>query len=242
MAVTSTVRWRRRKEARPNEIYTAALACFAERGFAATRLEDVAQRAGVSKGTLYLYVSSKDELFKAVVRETLLPKLALLESQVDLEGSAAATLGLLIRAWVDVIQNSPLSALPKVVLSESGNFPDLARFYLREVVHRAQRLIGGIVARGIAQGEFREVAVEHATMTLIAPMVFLMLWKQSLGRFQRPPMDIAALSQTLLDINLHGLLAGNAPQPPGSKPRRRAAQPVSGRAKTRRTSSRRPSK
>jgi AcrR family transcriptional regulator len=236
----AATRWRRRKEARPSEIHAAALTCFAERGFAATRLEDVAERAGVSKGTLYLYVSSKEDLFKAVVRETLLPKLALLESQIDLEGDATATLRLLIRAWVDVIQNSPLSALPKVMLSEAGNFPELARFYLDEVVHRAQRLIGGIIARGVAQGEFRKLPVEHVTMTLLAPMVFFMLWKQSLGRFEEQPLDIAALSESHLDLFLNGLLAERSV--PHKKPR--SSQPASSRAtKTRRASShRRPKK
>ena len=139
--------------------------------------------------------------------------------------AAAATLGVLMRLWVDVIENSPLTALPKVVLSESGNFPELAKFYLDEVVNRAQRLVGGIIARGIEQGEFRPVAVEHATMSLLAPMVFLMLWKQSLGRFERPPLDIAEFSQTQLDIALHGLLAGDATVPKRSKPRAIATQP-----------------
>src|SRR5437016_10835727 len=127
---TQTLRWRRRKDARPAEILTAALACFAERGFAATRLDDVALRAGVTKGTLYLYFQNKEELFKAVVRQELLPNIARAEAIVgDATEPAAFLLERLIKSFAEVI-SSPVSAIPKLVLAEAGNFPDLARFYL----------------------------------------------------------------------------------------------------------------
>src|SRR5205823_2691529 len=119
------LRWRRRKEARPAEILTAALACFAERGFAATRLDDVAVRAGVTKGTLYLYFQNKEELFKAVVRQALLPNIERVEAMVgDATEPASLLLERLIKSFSEVI-SSPISAIPKLVLAEAGNFPDL---------------------------------------------------------------------------------------------------------------------
>src|SRR5438445_2688875 len=98
---TQTLRWRRRKDARPVEILEAALACFAERGFAATRLEDVAARAGVTKGTLYLYFPGKEELFKAVVRAALIPNLERLEEAAG-DAPVAEVLGRLVAVFAEV--------------------------------------------------------------------------------------------------------------------------------------------
>src|SRR6185437_6508592 len=112
---------RRRKEARPGEIATAALACFAERGFAATRLDDVAKRAGVTKGTLYLYFPNKEELFKAVVRQAVVPNIARGEALLDgATESGSAALARLIGNWSEVMI-TPTSAIPKIVLAEAGN-------------------------------------------------------------------------------------------------------------------------
>src|SRR5690348_7307526 len=123
-------RWRRRKEARPAEILEAALGFFKERGFAATRLEDVAARAGVTKGTIYLYYPSKEELFKAVVRGELLPNIERMETALSEPGPAAALLERLFTIWARDFAPSPASVIPKLVISEAGNFPELARFYL----------------------------------------------------------------------------------------------------------------
>src|ERR1700751_1032279 len=124
-------RWRRRKEARPGEILDAALACFAEHGFAATRLDDVAHRAGVTKGTLYLYFPNKEELFKAVVAQALVPNPergeALLSAAAEPQ-SAATLLAEMVRGWAELARSSA-GAIPKIVVSEAGKFPDLARFY-----------------------------------------------------------------------------------------------------------------
>src|SRR6516162_6647828 len=114
-------RWRRRKEARPSEILDAALDCFAEHGFAATRLDDVAHRAGITKGTLYLYFSNKEELFKAVVAQALVPNLERGEALLSEAGeplSAAALLAEVIRGWAELAR-SPASAIPKIIVSEA---------------------------------------------------------------------------------------------------------------------------
>src|SRR6187549_559455 len=128
-------RWQRRKEARPAEIVAAALDVFVERGFAATKLEEVARRAGVTKGTVYLYFESKEALFKAVVRETIVPIFARGEQMVaEHQGSSADLLTQLMRKWWERIGETSLSGIPKLMMAEAGNFPALARFYYDEVI------------------------------------------------------------------------------------------------------------
>jgi AcrR family transcriptional regulator len=207
MADRTVSRWRRRKEARPDEILAAALASFAERGFAATRLEDVAARAGISKGTLYLYFKGKEELFEAVVRATLVPNLERLEVlTASFKGSSARLLERLLLTIVGVV-DSRVGAIPKLVIAEAGNFPDLARFYLDEVVRRGLRLIGTILRRGIERGEFRPVDVDHTVFCVIAPMLIAALWKNSLEPHDDAPLDAQALARAHLELLLRGLEA-----------------------------------
>jgi AcrR family transcriptional regulator len=205
MEARSRPRWRRRKEARPDEILAAALASFAERGFAATRLEDVAARAGISKGTLYLYFDGKEELFEAVVRATLVPNLERLEAlSATFEGPSAHLLQRLLLTIAGVV-DSRVGAIPKLVIAEAGNFPKLARFYLDEVVRRGLRLIGTILRRGIGRGEFRPIDVDHAVFCVIAPMLIAALWKNSLEPHDDAPLDAQALARAHLDLLLRGL-------------------------------------
>jgi AcrR family transcriptional regulator len=207
MAARSPSRWRRRKEARPDEILAAALASFAERGFAATRLEDVAARAGISKGTLYLYFKGKEELFEAVVRATLVPNIARLETlAATFEGPSARLLERLLLTLAGVV-GSQVGAIPKLVIAEAGNFPDLARFYLDQVVRRGLRLIAAILRRGIERGEFRPVDVDHTVFCVIAPMLIAALWKNSLEPHDDAPLDTQALARAHLDLLLRGLEA-----------------------------------
>ncbi len=205
MEERSPTRWRRRKEARPDEILAAALESFAARGFAATRLEDVAARAGISKGTLYLYFKSKEELFEAVVRARLLPNLERVEAlAASFEGPSALLLERLLLTIAGVV-GSQIGAIPKLVIAEAGNFPDLARFYLDEVVRRGLRLIGRILRRGIARGEFRAVDVDHTVFCVIAPMLIAALWKSSLETYDDASLDAEALARAHLDLLLRGL-------------------------------------
>lgn len=198
---------RRRKEARPREIIRAALETFAEKGFAATRLDDVAVRAGVGKGTLYLYFPSKEELLEAVVREALIPNIARAERlAASHAGSCEDLLRLIAELAARRIARSRLSAIPKLVLAEASNFPDLARFYLEEVISRGLALLGGIVRRGIERGEFRAVDAEHAARLLMAPLLFLALWRHSFARVAQGTLDPIAFCRAHLDMALHGLL------------------------------------
>lgn len=198
---------RRRKEARPREILRAALETFAERGFAATRLADVAVRAGVGKGTLYLYFSSKEELLKAVVREALIPNIARAERLAAAhDGPCADLLRVIFALAARRIARSRLSAIPKLVLAEASNFPDIAKFYLEEVIYRGFALLGGILRRGIERGEFRPVDIENTARLLIAPLLFLALWRHSFARIAPVPLDPVAYCRDHLDLALHGLL------------------------------------
>lgn len=172
----------RRKEARPGELLAAALDLFVEKGFAATRAEEVAQRAGVSKGTLFLYFPSKDELFKAVVREHIAGTIkdAFGELQSFSGTSSELVLYLMIQWW-ERYGNTKASGISKLMMSEAGNFPELAEFYQNEVIIPGHRLIQMVIDRGIASGEFRQVDVEYAVFSVLAPIMFLIMWKHSLS-------------------------------------------------------------
>jgi AcrR family transcriptional regulator len=199
------IRWQRRKAARPAEILAAALACFKERGFAATRLEDVAAKAGVTKGTIYLYYPSKEELFKAVVRRELVPNIERLETALDEPAPTATLLERLFTVWVQHIVPSPVSIIPKLVIAEASNFPELARFYLETAVHRALRLVAAILHRGITRGEFRPVDVDHVVYCVLGPLLLTVLWQHSLGPHDDRPLDAEAVCRAHLDLLLHGL-------------------------------------
>jgi AcrR family transcriptional regulator len=196
---------RRRKDARPQELLDAALALFVEKGFAATRSEEVAARAGVSKGTLYLYYPSKEELFKAVVRRNLSELIAEGSAIADaFEGSAESLLRLLMHTWRERAAGAA-SGIHKVVIAEVRSFPELAQFYLDEVVLPAQRLIVGALQRGIDRGEFRPL--EPVPHLLIAQTIFHSLCEHSLGACVSLPVTMdATLVDLQLDLLLHGLL------------------------------------
>ena len=197
---------RRRKDARPAELVAAALDCFAERGFAATKLDDIAAKAGVAKGTVYLYFPSKEELFKAVVRESLLPNIARAETMLgESDRPAAEHLRGLLEFMTGRMASSPVGIIPKLIITEAGNFPDIARFYLDQVVHRGFALIGRVLTRGIERGEFRDVDVRHTTFCVIAPVLLTALWRHSLGRFEPDALQPDLLWRTQIELLLRGL-------------------------------------
>lgn len=200
-------RWERRKDARPQELLAAALDLFVERGFASTRLEDVAKRAGVSKGTLYLYFENKDELFKAVVRNTIVPVLGAAEGSIasDDAGSAALLRDVML-SWWERIGATKASGIVKLVMAESHNFPELACFYRDEVVNRGSKMISSLLARAVERGEFRPMNVTVMTQVLVAPMLMLITWKHSIGPCERAELDPGAFIDSFLDLALHGLL------------------------------------
>jgi TetR/AcrR family transcriptional regulator len=176
------LRRERRKEARPGELLAAALDLFVEKGFAATRVEEVAARAGVSKGTLFLYFPSKDELFKAVVRENISGRFT--EWNEEFEGFTGTSFDMLsacMNVWWDRVGATKASGLSKLMMSEARNFPEIAAFYQQEVVQPGHSLICRILQRGIDRGEFRQLDMAYAAYSVVAPMMFLMLSRHSMG-------------------------------------------------------------
>ena len=200
-------RWRRRKDARPGEIVAAALAVFAEKGFAAARLDDIAARAGVSKGALYLYFETKQDLFAAVVRDAVSPNLAAVEalaSATDMPFVQVARL-LLGRA-AEMMIASPVGPVAKMVIAESRNFPDLARVWHDEVVARMLGVLTGLIERAQAKGEVRPGEPRYHALSLIGPMLMGLLWREVLEPAGARPIDLRALAQQHIETVLGGLL------------------------------------
>lgn len=205
-------RWQRRADARPQELLEAALAEFVARGYAATRLDEVARRAGVSKGTLYLYYENKAELFKAVVRQSLIANFDAVEAAMaGHRGGSRELLAYFLTAFTRRVSASPLSGIPKLVLAEAGNFPEIARFYYDEVIRRGRGLIQAVLVRGMASGEFRPVDPDYAWRVVIAPLVLGILWKHAFMAFEPDGLDFERHLHSHLDLLFDGLAAGAAP-------------------------------
>lgn len=202
------VKRERRKEARPGELLDAALDLFVEKGFAATRVEEVAARAGVSKGTLFLYFQSKEELLKAVVRENISGRFKEWNAEFEtFEGNSAEMLTYCLNIWWERVGSTRASGITKLMMSEAKNFPEISAFYQQEVIAPGQALIGRILKRGMDRGEFRRVDMEYAILGVIAPMMFLMLAKHSGGVCLKDSvaLDPKQYIATQLSILLHGL-------------------------------------
>src|SRR5260370_21642166 len=164
--------WQRRKDARPEEIVAAALDVFVERGFAAARLEDVARRAGVTKGTVYLYFESKEALFKEVVRATIVPAIAQGEALAQaFTGSARELLEQLVREYWRLVGETALAGIPKLIIAEAAPIPALTRVYHDEVVSRGHRLMASVIERGMKHGEVRDVDVMIAPKLARPPLM-----------------------------------------------------------------------
>ena len=196
----------RRKQARPAELLQAALDLFVEKGYAATRVEEIAARAGVSKGTLFLYFASKEDLFKAVVRDTIASHLN--EWQQELaafNGSSTELLTACLQAWCERMVLTKASGVTKLMFSEAQNFPEVAHFYEQEVIVPGKALLRHVLERGVASGEFDIPDIDHAVLAVIAPMIFLAMHKHSLGQVcTAGPLDPAAYLQAQLHALLHG--------------------------------------
>lgn len=172
-------RFQRRKEDRPAEITAAAMSAFAENGFAATKVEDVARRAGVSKGLLYLYFKTKEDLFKAVIRNFVSPKVdALIENIETTDMTAEEFLAGPFLRFAQTIPKSPARILVRLLVSEGPKHPDLVAWYWENIVSRGLAAIRTLIAKGVRAGEFRPSALDSFPHLLVAPVVFSMLWKQ----------------------------------------------------------------
>lgn len=203
----SPPRWQRRAEDRPREICAAALAVFADRGFAAAKLDDIARRAGVSKGTLYLYFKDKEDLFRAVVRDTFAPNIALVRTVVE---SADMPFADIVRAllprFAEIVTRLPIGAVAKMVIGESRNFPELAKVWHDEIVSNAIGMIAGLIKRAQERGEVRPGDPRLQAFSLMGPMILGILWRETLQPVGGAPVDLASLAAQHCETVLAGLL------------------------------------
>jgi AcrR family transcriptional regulator len=201
-------RWLRRKDERAPEILDAALACFAEKGFAASRMDDIARRAGISKGTIYLYFESKEAVFKALAQRAIGGRIQAIAGQLQtFEGSTPELLRMVLTMVGAIASTSDAVVLPRLVLAESGNFPELAEFWRHEIVDRGLGLLEAIVRRGQSRGEFRPMPPQHGARLCVAPLLVIMLWRSVFARFDAVPYDYQGLVETHIQTLLRGLAA-----------------------------------
>ncbi len=199
-------RWQRRKDARPEELIAAALDVFVERGYEAAKLADVARRAGVTKGTIYLYFESKEALFKAVVRETIVPVIAQGEALArSFTGSARELLEQLVREYWRLVGETALAGIPKLMMAEAATFPELTRFYYDEVVTRGHRLMASVIERGIKNGEFRAVDVMVAAKLAMSPLMHATVARRAFASCMPEGFNVQKYLDTHIDLYLHGI-------------------------------------
>jgi AcrR family transcriptional regulator len=200
---------------RPAELLIAALDAFRTKGFAATRMEDVAAQAGVSKGTVYLYYPSKQAIFEALVRENVLPNIERIEAALAAaDGAASDRLRLVLAAAGQAMSDPRVAAIPKLILGEAGNFPDLARFYREQVIARGLGLIGGIIEQGSRSGEFRQVDPHLSARLFFAPLLLAVLWQTTFAPIEDAPVPPHELLGLHIEFFLRAVTADPARERP----------------------------
>ena len=183
---------------------------FVERGFAATRLEEVGARAGVSKATVYLYFNNKEDLFRSTVRESIVPYIESGEARIaGFQGDPVELLRELYDRWAAVVTDPLLGGLCKLVVAEAGNFPEVARFYMEDVVKRTRALFADVIQRCMETGRLRQGPVDFIVRDLTAPILFVSLWRHSLASHDDTPLDVPAY----LDFHFSLVLQGLQPSP-----------------------------
>ena len=209
---TSKGHWQRRPEARAKEILDSALQVFARHGYSAATIDDIATGANVSKGTLYLYFADKEAIFRSLIGESFTPRIGqLIDSVGTFQGTSLDLLRLAIRGLGHFLQNDPRAVLPRVVMAEAGNFPDLVKFYKTEVTDRGLALIELVVRRGMEGGEFRPLDAQHAARLVMTPLMFIAFWRTSFGTLEEQPYDFQGMIDTHIDFIARALLASPAP-------------------------------
>ena len=204
----------RRKDARPGELLDAALDLFVEKGFAATRAEEVAKRAGVSKGTLFLYFASKEELFKAVVRQNISGRFTEWNAEFDaFEGSTPDMLRTFMSLWWQRVGATKVSGITKIMLTEAGNFPELAHFYQSEVIAPAHGLIRRMLQRGVDRGEFAPIDLTYGIYVVLAPMIFLQIIMNSKSGCLTDGQDEALVPEQYIAVQVQSILNGLRARP-----------------------------
>ena len=204
-------KFQRRAEDRPREICAAALEVFSEKGFAAAKLDEIARRAGVSKGTLYLYFKDKGQLFRAVVRDTVSPNIDHLRDAIMATSLPFAQIVPMFLARLSsVAATMPLGSVVKMVIGESGNFPELARVWQEQVVSKALGIMVELIEKAQQKGEVRPGDPRFHAFTLMGPMLMGLMYREVLQPAGGAPIDIEALARQHSDTVLKGLLMEDA--------------------------------
>ena len=189
-------KFRRRKADRPDEIVAAAFEVFGEKGFAAARLDDIAARAGVSKGAIYLYFATKEDIFQAVVEQGVAPNL---HNLAALTAANPQTFPDLIRAFAKVMaqvtSTTPLGGILKMVIGEARNFPELARVWHDRLIFPALGALSAAIAAAQARGEIRPGDPRQYAVSLIAPMLVGVIWRETFTPIGAEPFDLPALME-----------------------------------------------
>lgn len=205
-------KWRRQPEKRPNDILDGALIEFRERGFSGARIEDIAKHAGLSKGSVYLYFSSKEDMLKALVRRSISPiadELKNISDHIHDECSQEPASDVLKRMLLIVgerFMDKNVRTIPLLIIGEAGNFPEHAAFYREEVIEIAMGAISTVITSGIEAGEFKDVNVTYAIRTLVSVLIMQIIWSGVFARDDDPDISIKDLLETHLDIYLNGII------------------------------------
>jgi AcrR family transcriptional regulator len=205
-AMAASPRWHRRPEARPDEILDAAMQVFGEHGFARAKLSDVAERAGVSKGTVYLYFDSKESLFKEMVRARVVSTVAAGEEMVKAyRGSSRQLLEAFIRRMWHLQRHENMASISRLVTSELGSFPELGQFYYDEVVLRTRRLVDSILEHGVASGEFRPSARAVAARVIPSMLTHAAQTQSLFSAYDSASLVDEVLLEGILELVFHGV-------------------------------------
>lgn len=205
-------KWRRRKEARPADIVAAALQVFADKGFAGARIEEIARRAGVSKGTVYLYFETKGDLFRAVVHDAIIPNIDEIEARVlGLDLLFPDIVRMLLPRFAELVGTRPLGAVVKMVVGESRNFPELARVWHDEAIARGVGMISALIERAQARGEIRPGDARIHAFSIMGPMLMGVLWRETFTPVGGAVIDLEAVARQHAETVLAGLLVRGDP-------------------------------
>lgn len=200
-------RWKRRAGDRPTEISAAALEVFSEKGFTAARLDEIARRAGVSKGTLYLYFKDKDELFRAAIRDTIGPDIDTVAGMISASNLPfEQCVKMLLQHFAEIAATVPVGSVAKMVIGESRNFPKLAKAWHDEVVSKAIGALVALIQQAQERGEVRPGDPRLHAFSIMGPMMIGVLWRETLQPAGGAPVDIDAMAKQHAETILGGLL------------------------------------
>jgi AcrR family transcriptional regulator len=211
--VAAEPKWRRRKEDRPGDICRAALQVFAEKGFAGAKIEEIARHAGLSKGAVYLYFPTKEDIFRAVVRDTVAPNIeALQRSVLAMELPFAVLVRTLLPRFAELVTAVPVGAVVKMVIGESRNFPELAKVWHDDVILKAIGLLGSVIERAQERGEVRPGDPRIHAFSIIGPMLVGVIWRETFTPIGGAPVDLPTIARQHAETVLDGLMVGGAEQ------------------------------